>query len=129
MRGPATLLYGANAIGGLVNVVSEIIPTTPSTGTAGAVQFELGSAAGGSRRRRPTMRSATAAGRFNAGGSGRRSGDVSTPLGDVENTQSRSAVGHVGAAWTADKGFLGASYQYDDTQVRRPGRRRRRRSA
>ena len=63
VRGPATLLYGANAIGGLVNVVSEIIPTTPSTRPAGAAQFELGSAAVGGGRRRPTTRSATAAGR------------------------------------------------------------------
>ena len=27
VRGPATLLYGANAIGGLVNVITEQIPT------------------------------------------------------------------------------------------------------
>ncbi len=41
VRGPATLLYGANAIGGLVNVVSEVIPTMPSTSRARR-QFELG---------------------------------------------------------------------------------------
>src|SRR6185503_16320778 len=29
VRGPATLLYGANAIGGLVNVVTNEIPTAP----------------------------------------------------------------------------------------------------
>ena len=28
VRGPATLLYGSNAIGGLVNVISDTIPTT-----------------------------------------------------------------------------------------------------
>ena len=27
VRGPATLLYGANAIGGLVNVITDEIPT------------------------------------------------------------------------------------------------------
>ena len=53
---------------------------------------------------------------FNAGGSARRSGDVSTPLGDVENTQARSAIGHAGGSWTADRGFLGASYQYNDSK-------------
>jgi iron complex outermembrane receptor protein len=115
VRGPATLLYGANAIGGLVNVVSEIIPTTKTVTPSGAAQFELGSAAA------ETGASADYAfgnGRwaFNAGGSARRSGDVSTPLGDVENTQARSAIGHVGGSWTGDRGFLGASYQYDDSK-------------
>ena len=35
VRGPATLLYGANAIGGLVNVISNQIPTRPVTRTLG----------------------------------------------------------------------------------------------
>ena len=35
VRGPATLLYGANAIGGLVNVISNQIPTQPVTRTLG----------------------------------------------------------------------------------------------
>jgi iron complex outermembrane recepter protein len=115
VRGPATLLYGANAIGGLVNVVSEIVPTTPSTKRAGAAQFELGSVASEAAG---SADYATGNGRwaFNAGGSARRSGDVSTPLGDVENTQARSAIGHIGGSWTADRGFLGASYQYDDSK-------------
>ncbi|MEO5820894.1 MAG: TonB-dependent receptor [Vicinamibacteraceae bacterium] len=114
VRGPATLLYGANAIGGLVNVVSEIIPTTPSTKPAGAAQIELGSAAAEAGA---SADYAMGNGRwaFNAGGSARRSGDVSTPLGDIENTQARSAIGHVGASWTTGGGFLGASYQYDDS--------------
>ena len=45
VRGPATLLYGANAIGGLVNVVNQIIPTTPSTRPPATAQIELGPAA------------------------------------------------------------------------------------
>ena len=45
MRGPATILYGANAVGGLVNVVTEDIPTRPVTGANGNVVFDLGSAA------------------------------------------------------------------------------------
>jgi outer membrane receptor protein involved in Fe transport len=32
VRGPATLLYGANASGGLVNVIQETIPTRPVSG-------------------------------------------------------------------------------------------------
>ncbi len=36
VRGPATLLYGSNAIGGLVNVISDTIPTTRSTACTAA---------------------------------------------------------------------------------------------
>ena len=35
VRGPATLLYGANAIGGLVNVITDEIPTKPQMGVSG----------------------------------------------------------------------------------------------
>ena len=115
VRGPATLLYGANAIGGLVNVVSEVIPTVPVTAPHGAAQLELGTvadeASGSGDVGLGNGRWA-----FHAGGTARRSGDVSTPLGVVENTQARSAVAHVGASLTRDKGFAGLSYQYDDSK-------------
>jgi iron complex outermembrane receptor protein len=115
VRGPATLLYGANAIGGLVNVVSDVIPMAPATRPHGAAQVELGSgaaeAAGAADYSIGNGRWA-----FHAGGSARRSGDVSTPEGDVENSQARSALGHVGASWTTASGFLGGSYQIDDAK-------------
>ncbi|HXH06159.1 MAG TPA: TonB-dependent receptor, partial [Vicinamibacterales bacterium] len=37
VRGPATLLYGASAIGGLVNVISDTIPGEPVRGVHGTV--------------------------------------------------------------------------------------------
>ena len=45
VRGPATLLYGANAIGGLVNVITNDIPTQAMTGVHGNTTLDLGSAA------------------------------------------------------------------------------------
>ena len=45
VRGPATLLYGANAIGGVVNIITDEIPTEPEEGVGGNVTFDLGSAA------------------------------------------------------------------------------------
>ena len=50
VRGPATLLYGANAIGGLVNVITDSIPTQTASGASGNFTFNFGSnggAAGG----------------------------------------------------------------------------------
>src|SRR5688500_7509448 len=115
VRGPATLLYGGNAIGGLVNIITDEIPTKPQDGASGNFTFDLGSAA----------REGAAAGdvhvgngtfALHAGGGGRRSGDVSTPAGRVANSQSRSGFANVGLAWTGSRGYVGGSYGYDDTR-------------
>lgn len=115
VRGPATLLYGANAIGGLVNVVTDIIPTSRVEKTTGEMQGTLGT---GAAEAGAAADISTGNGRYaiHAGGSLRRSGDASTPLGEIENSQSRSAFGHVGGSLTGARGYLGASYQYDDTK-------------
>ena len=82
VRGPATLLYGSNAIGGLVNVISDTIPTTRVNGVSGGMTADVGSAAS----------EVGAAGNVlfgnntwavHASGSGRRSGDVDTPDGTI----------------------------------------------
>lgn len=115
VRGPATLLYGANAIGGLVNVISDTIPTAPVRGVHGALVADFGTAArdtGGAA----DLRWGNGRWAFHASGSGRRNSDFDTPEGRVANTQSRSGFGNIGAAWTGTRGFLGASYGYDDTK-------------
>jgi iron complex outermembrane receptor protein len=45
VRGPATLLYGGNAIGGVVNVLDNRIPQSPITGFRGTVEGRMGGAA------------------------------------------------------------------------------------
>jgi iron complex outermembrane receptor protein len=115
VRGPATLLYGANAIGGLVNVITEIIPARPVTKGTGSAQFDLGSAAdelGGAGH----VKAGNGRYALHAGLSGRRSGDVGTPDATIDNTQSRSGYGHLGVSLTRENGYLGASYAYDDTR-------------
>jgi iron complex outermembrane receptor protein len=115
VRGPATLLYGANAIGGLVNVITDEIPTKPMMGASGNFTFDLGTAAN----------EAAAAGDVHVGngkvalhfgGGGRRSGDVATPEGDLDNSQSRNGFGNVGLSWTGANRYVGGSYGYDDTK-------------
>jgi iron complex outermembrane receptor protein len=115
VRGPATLLYGANAIGGLVNVITDEIPTRPMMGASGNVTVNLGTAAN----------EAAAAGdvhvgngmfALHLGGGGGRSGDVSTPDGDLANSQSRNGFGNIGLSWTGAKSYVGGNYGYDDTK-------------
>jgi iron complex outermembrane recepter protein len=115
VRGPATLLYGANAIGGLVNVITDEIPTKPQMGATGNFTFDLGSAATEAAGAGDVhVGNGTVA--LHVGGGGRRSGDVATPAGDLENSQSRNGFGNVGLSWTGAKGYFGGSYGYDDTR-------------
>ena len=115
VRGPATLLYGASAIGGLVNVVTDDIPTQAVTRPTGNFTSDLASNAG----------EVSGAGdvhfgrgpfAFHAGGGGRRAGDYETPDEDVLNSQSRAGFFSLGGSWTHDKHYAGASYGYDDNK-------------
>jgi iron complex outermembrane receptor protein len=115
VRGPATLLYGANAIGGLVNVINDTIPSRPVEGAHGSVVMDAGSAAneflGGTDVSWGNGRWA-----IRGGASGKRNSNVRTPEGDVGNTQSRGGFGNVGMSWTGSKSYVGGSYGYDDTR-------------
>jgi iron complex outermembrane receptor protein len=114
VRGPATLLYGANAIGGLVNVVTDTIPREPVMRPTGSFTFDTASASPG----------AGVAGGVTVGngrmalhmaGSGRRASDMQTPDGELANSFSRAAAAEVGGSYTGGRGYLGASYAWDRT--------------
>jgi iron complex outermembrane receptor protein len=114
VRGPATLLYGANAIGGLVNVVTNEIPTSPVVKPTGSFTLDTATAApGGGTAGEVTLGHGKFA--LNLAGSGRRSSDFTSPDGTIPNSFNRAFTGQVGAAYTSDRGYLGASYGYDRT--------------
>jgi iron complex outermembrane receptor protein len=115
VRGPATLLYGANAIGGLVNVITEDIPTRPVEGASGNVTFDFGSAAQQAAAA-ADLQAGNGTVALHVGGGGRRSDDVNTPDGEVDNSQSRNGFGTVGLSWTGGRGYVGGSYGYDDSK-------------
>jgi iron complex outermembrane recepter protein len=115
VRGPATLLYGANAIGGLVNIVTDQIPTEKVTGPTGSFTFNAGTNSeplGGAGDVH------LGNGRFalHLGGGSQRSDSYHSPDGAVLNSQSRSGFVNVGGGWTGDRQYAGLSYGYDDTK-------------
>ena len=115
VRGPATLLYGANAIGGLVNVITDSIPSEKTQGSSGNITTNFGSnggAAGGAG----DIHVGNGKFALHFGGAANRAGNYSTPEGEVTNAESRMAMGQVGAAWTGEKSYVGASYGYDDSK-------------
>ena len=89
VRGPATLLYGSNAIGGLVNVITEVIPAAQSNGAHGDFTFDCGFRREGGRRRRGLP---VGNGRWavHVGGSGRRPATSTRPRAR-STTPSRAA--------------------------------------
>ena len=115
VRGPATLLYGANAIGGLVNVITDQIPTERTTRPSGTMTFDFGSN-GGHAGGAGDIHVGNGTFALHVGGAGRRAGNYQTPDGEVGNSQSRMGMGQIGAAWTGEHAYAGASYGYDDTK-------------
>ena len=114
VRGPATLLYGASAIGGLVNVVTNDVPRAPVTRPMGSFTADAGSAApGGGAAGDVTVGNGRLA--LHLAGSGRRSQNMTTPDGTLANSFNRAASAEVGGGYTAEKGYVGASYSWDRT--------------
>ena len=121
LRGPAALLYGGNAIGGVVNVIDNRIPREPIEGVTGKADLGWASAnrekGGGLLVEGGTSRIGLHADAFN-----RSTGDVRVPAslactqGGVTsfarricNSASDVRGGAVGGSAFFDKGYLGAS--------------------
>ena len=122
LRGPAALLYGGNATGGVVNALDNRIPRDALSGLGGRTDLRLGGAA--------TDRSAAAVLEGGAGGlnwhvdaAQRRSADLRTPLftplrdgqpqpaaNRVINSGGNSRAGALGASWADAQGFAGLAY-------------------
>lgn len=115
VRGPATLLYGANAIGGLVNVISDLIPSQPVNRLEGTFTFD-GATNAGQANGAGNVRMGNGTFAVNLGGGASRAGDYSTPDGAVENSQSRMGFVDIGGSWTGEHSYVGASYGYDDSR-------------
>ncbi len=115
VRGPATLLYGSNAIGGVVNAVTRHDAhehTFPGvrgflTGVAGS-NNGLGGGTGG-------FEFGTKTWEFWASGGGQRSGDYETPLGTIQNSQTRMTQTDGGLGRYGDKGFFSFNYGFTDS--------------
>ena len=118
VRGPATLLYGSNAIGGLVNVISDTIPTTRVNGVRGGISTDFGTAASDVGAQ-ATCCTGTTDGRCTLPAAD--AGQVtSTPRRADRNSQSRGGFGSVGVAWTGERSYIGGSYGYDNIKYGLP---------
>ena len=110
VRGPATLRYGSQAIGGVVSVENERIPTfIPSGGFSGRILGGYSSVDDGA----DGAVSATAgSGGFaiHADAFKREADDYASPRGTVLNSFVESEGASLGASLIGTDGFLGVSY-------------------
>lgn len=108
VRGPAALFYGSNALGGVVNVIREEIPTALPDRPLRSVRLQGQTARTGATAAVETRQAVGPVGiRFE--GSGRWAGDTRTPAGLLANTGITTYSGSAGAAWVRDDGHVGGA--------------------
>jgi iron complex outermembrane receptor protein len=118
IRGPASVLYGSDAIGGVVNVVAKPLPD--AIGRSGFVGGSVvGAYSTNNEQPDGTLSLEGANGGFGFRGSftGRRSGDVTTPDGDLSNSGGRTLNGSGAVGYRGGWGSVDASYTHRDERV------------
>jgi iron complex outermembrane recepter protein len=110
VKGPATLLYGSNAIGGVVNGIStnDVYQRGLSgylTAFGGTNNWQAGGSAGFKYGFKKFLI-------FGNGGA-QKANDYRTPLGTVVNSFARTGNVSGGAGWFPSKGWLVFNYAYD----------------
>ena len=143
LRGPATLLYGSSAVGGVVNVIDERIPSyLPQAALTGTVELRGGSAAG-EKSGNAALSGALGKFAWHAEYLNRDTGDYDIPgfaesealraeeegegeegeeaFGVLPNSATESEGGSLGVSYIGDAGFLGVSTNRLDSLYGIPG--------
>jgi iron complex outermembrane receptor protein len=127
VRGPAALLYGGSAVGGVVNAIDHRIPTEPVNGILGRTEARVG---GPDNQRNAAAVVDVGNGQFamHADAYKRKTDDLNIPgfavsnrknqtdgtlqenHGKLINSSASSDGGALGASLTFDKGYVGSSY-------------------
>ncbi len=123
LRGPAALLYGGSAVGGVVNAIDNRIPKAPIDDVSGALETRLGGATS-ERTLSAVVETGGNGFALHADAFGRRTHDLRVPAFDrpladggterrtrVVNSASRAEGGAAGGSLVWDRGYLGASVE------------------
>jgi iron complex outermembrane receptor protein len=116
LRGPAALLYGGNAIGGVVNTIDNRIPSRAQAGLSGATELRLGGAAA-ERNGALVLEGGDKRLVWHADASARRADDLRVPnftadgvsASKVRNSASDSHGAALGASLLFANGYAGLS--------------------
>lgn len=116
VKGPGTLLYGSNALGGVVNVINSD-EKEAHTGFRGNITAGAGSA---NREGALNVGGEYGFGKFVLRGNStvQRAGDYWTPLGKIYNSAARNNAGTIGAGYYGDKAYGAGQFS---SSIRRYG--------
>lgn len=118
IKGPASVLYGSDALGGVVNVVPRRLPDAIGERPFVRGTLSLGYA---TNNRNPDgaamVEGASGAVGFRAGISGRTSGDIRTPLGPLGNSGNEALGGNAAVGVRGAWGSLQATYTRRDERI------------
>jgi iron complex outermembrane receptor protein len=108
-RGPQALAYGANAIGGVINVVRNQIATNTPSRTTGNFTLNgetVNRGVSGALDLTAPVNDLAISLSLN----GRSAQDISTPIGQTDNTYYRSTNNALGLSWVKDWGYIGGAF-------------------
>lgn len=110
LQGPATLMYGGGAIGGVVNVLDDKIADKPLHGTSGQASAKI-SSNNSARELGAELNSGNGVFAWHLDAFDKKAEDYSAGKGrKVKNSDSKAKGGSVGVSWTPEaKGYLGLS--------------------
>lgn len=111
VKGPGTLLYGSNAIGGVVNVINSDENQAHNgfrgflTGVGATVDRQAAVSGGLEYGYKNWL--------FRGNTSVQRTGDYQTPIGKVPNSSSRSTAESFGLGYYGEKAYINGNYDFD----------------
>jgi iron complex outermembrane receptor protein len=110
VKGPATLLYGSNAIGGVINAIDGHDTAHKGfngyvTGLGSTNNWQGGGSAG--------FEYGTEKWLFWGNGGGQKSNDYNTPIGRIANSYARDGNFTTGLGYYPGKGFFSFNYHFD----------------
>ncbi len=126
LRGPSALVYGAGAVGGVVNVLDGKVPTAvPEKGYEGSAELRVGSAA---REKAGAFAITGGAGHIavHAEAAGRNSSDYRVGSGweggpRVPGSFNDTSTATVGLSWVGARGYLGLAVTRQNARYGLPG--------
>lgn len=115
VRGPSTLLYGSNAVGGVVNVIDDRVPmSSPGTALSGVIDLR-GTSNANERNGHLALTGGKGAFAWQGNINKRTTDDYDTPIGTLFNSDIDTTSASLGGSFIGSHGYFGLSYGGLDT--------------
>ncbi|MCY3699883.1 MAG: TonB-dependent receptor [Gemmatimonadetes bacterium] len=121
IRGPSAILYGSNALGGVINVIREEVPQAVPGRATGFTSLQGQGATRGIGGSSQITVGVTENIPLRVEVSKREGGDLRTPIGRLVGTQTDVRSVAAGTSWVDDWGYAGGSFRYFANDYGIPG--------